>query len=781
MALANVNLKFGINLESFRSGLQKVEKSLDATGKKMQQIGQNMSMYITLPVAAIGAASLKAASDAEETFSKFDTVFRDIQGSAETAFQTLRTEYGLSSTAAKQMLGDTGDLLTGFGFSQQGALDLSMEVQKLAVDLASFTNYSGGAKGASEALTKALLGEREQLKSLGIAIMEEDVKRQVALNTKNGIVHATDREAKAYATLQLAVQQSGNAIGDYARTSGSFANQSRLLRERITDLSVELGSVFLPLATKIVSAVTGAVEWFSKLDSGVKTTIAVTTALVAALGPLLIGLGFLTSNIIPMLVGGFKFVSVAVAGISTPILATAAAIAAGAVLIYTNWDSIVKFFKGPQMTGLFNEITNAFKEFKSYITEFYNTVIQPFLIGAWEEVKSIWSAVGPVLVDTIAGAFNRVITVVKSFFQILSGVFKTLRGLLTLDWKLIWEGLKTIFSAVWNGIIDLFKSNVKQLSSLLARALDMIGLDSWSSSVKSFSDSIVIENKKTEQSFTDLTTSVTDTQKAIASIGQVSTGNILPAEGGGINRQEQSGISAAKSALDNSLKLPTQIRGISDRVREGTSGIYDTMASFNNDINGLIGGSISGAFMSLGSAIGEAMATGGNVFAAVGKSILSSLGGFLGQLGRMMIEYGTMALVKAKLDASIAVPGAGFVTGPMAIAAGVALLALSTAIGSFASGKGKGASSGGGALGGATSLPARAMGGSVQMGQPYLVGERGPELFTPSGFGSITNARSTAGMGMGGGTIHITGTLVGEGRQLKAVFDDYVRTTGRTT
>jgi hypothetical protein len=33
----------------------------------------------------------------------------------------------------------------------------------------------------------------------------------------------------------------------------------------------------------------------------------------------------------------------------------------------------------------------------------------------------------------------------------------------------------------------------------------------------------------------------------------------------------------------------------------------------------------------------------------------------------------------------------------------------------------------------------------------------------------------------GGGTIHITGTLVGEGRQLKAVIDDYVRTTGRTT
>jgi hypothetical protein len=706
MALANVNLKFGINLESFRSGLQKVEKSLDATGKKMQQIGQNMSMYITLPVAAIGAASLKAASDAEETFSKFDTVFRDIQGSAETAFQTLRTEYGLSSTAAKQMLGDTGDLLTGFGFSQQGALDLSMEVQKLAVDLASFTNYSGGAKGASEALTKALLGEREQLKSLGIAIMEEDVKRQVALNTKNGIVHATDREAKAYATLQLALQQSGNAIGDYARTSGSFANQSRLLRERITDLSVELGSVFLPLATKIVSAVTGAVEWFSKLDGSIKAIIAVVAALAAAIGPLLIGFGFLVSNIIPMLKAGW----VAVTAVMTPLVLKIAAITAavaGLILVgkgvYDSWGTVSKFFG--QM---------------------------------WEKIKLFF----------IQGVANTLKT------------FNKFTSIIGLD---------------FSDTIAKMETDAKGIKA----ALD-------AEPMVSFGDVVSDIGKNIMNTFSSIKNSVMGTKEEVMNTNdELANAQASTAGGGGggsgINRQQQSGISAAKSALDNSLKLPTQIRGISDRVREGTAAIYDTMLSFNNDINSLIGGSISGAFMNLAGSIGEAMATGGNIFAAVGKSILSSLGAFLGQLGKMMIEYGTMALVKAKLDASLAVPGAGFVTGPMAIAAGLALIALSSAIGSFASGKGKGgASSGGGALGGATSLPARAMGGSVQMGQPYLVGERGPELFTPSGFGSITNARSTAGMGM---TQEIKVMVQGmlSGRDIYISGQEYLRQSGRTT
>ena len=99
---------------------------------------------------------------------------------AEDTAKTFRQSFGLSRKAAKQLLGDTGDLLVGFGFTEDAALDLSKKVNELAVDLASFTNFSGGAEGASLALTKALLGERESIKSLGIAITEADLKKFAA-------------------------------------------------------------------------------------------------------------------------------------------------------------------------------------------------------------------------------------------------------------------------------------------------------------------------------------------------------------------------------------------------------------------------------------------------------------------------------------------------------------------------------------------------------------------------------------------------------------------------
>ena len=56
-----------------------------------------------------------------------------------------------------------------------------------------------------------------------------------------------------------------------------------------------------------------------------------------------------------------------------------------------------------------------------------------------------------------------------------------------------------------------------------------------------------------------------------------------------------------------------------------------------------------------------------------------------------------------------------------------------------------GTGTGGGLLGGL--FKKRAMGGSVTAGQPYLVGERGPELFMPGRSGGIAPAGSFGGMG----------------------------------
>jgi hypothetical protein len=291
MNLSKLQVSIGVDLTQMQQGLAQAQRSLQEFGKKMTATGAIMSKALTAPIVTGFGFAVKAASDAEETFSKFATIFRDVETEAEQAFQTLRHEYGLSSKASKELLGNTGDLLTGFGFAQTEALRLSTEVNKLAVDLASFTNFSGGAEGASQALTKALLGERESVKSLGISILEEDVKKQMAINTSKGLTFATERQAKAQATLDIAISQSQNAIGDYARTQDSFANQMRLLQARTNDLAVEFGQILMPVARRLLGVVSDLVSQFQSLDTQSKQNIVTMGLLVAAIGPVLLIVG----------------------------------------------------------------------------------------------------------------------------------------------------------------------------------------------------------------------------------------------------------------------------------------------------------------------------------------------------------------------------------------------------------------------------------------------------------------------------------------------------------
>lgn len=276
---------FGANLKGFDRAMRKAQRSIGKFGASMQRTGETLTRSITIPVIGLGAAAIKLASDFEETDSKFKTVFSSIQFEAEQTARIFEKSFGLSSKAAKQMLGDTGDLLVGFGFTEKEALDLSKQVNELAVDLASFTNFSGGAEGASLALTKALLGERESIKSLGIAITEADLKK---FAEDQGLVFKElDRVTKATLTYQLAAKQSSKAIGDYARTSGSFANQTRQLTAQFTNLGVEIGTMLLPVAQKILGWVKDFLSNIKNMNPELKITIANFTLLAAAIGPLL--------------------------------------------------------------------------------------------------------------------------------------------------------------------------------------------------------------------------------------------------------------------------------------------------------------------------------------------------------------------------------------------------------------------------------------------------------------------------------------------------------------
>lgn len=149
-------------------------------------------------------------------------------------------------------------------------------------------------------------------------------------------------------------------------------------------------------------------------------------------------------------------------------------------------------------------------------------------------------------------------------------------------------------------------------------------------------------------------------------------------------------------------QIKTTMGEIRQAVSSETVAMTELLYNFNNEASMIISESIANTFANLGSAIGSALATGGNVLKAAGNVLLSSLGGILTDLGKMAIQVGVGLLgIKAALKT---------LNPYVAIAAGVALVALGGFVSSTTSNMGNaiGSGSGGGSsvsTGGSYSSP----------------------------------------------------------------------------
>ena len=226
-------------------------------------------------------------------------MFGDVADTAASTAKAFVKSFGVAESTAQSLLANTGDLLTGFGFTDQAALDMAKSVNELAADLASFSNIEGGVNRASRALTSALLGEREAVKSLGISILETDVKEKVLENTAKGLRFETLRQAKAFATLQIAQVQSAKAIGDVERTWTSTANTAKRFAETTKSLREGFGRLLIDtlkvgeLMASLDSIVKRVDSTIRSLSEGQQLLIVGLLSLAIAFGPVLVGVALL--------------------------------------------------------------------------------------------------------------------------------------------------------------------------------------------------------------------------------------------------------------------------------------------------------------------------------------------------------------------------------------------------------------------------------------------------------------------------------------------------------
>lgn len=228
-------------------------------------------------------AGIQSFSDLQEACNKFDNVFKAIPATSGEVADALIRDFDLSERAAKDMLSATGDLLTGFGFSAETALELSDQAARLGADLASYTNYSGGAKGAAEALTAAMLGETERAKALGIVIRQDSEEYKSLVKGYRETRGATEQQAKAMAALEIATRQSQNAIGDWSRPGETLAQTSMKMTQATDTFTAAVGSHLSSAVHPLQKAYVDLLKGFNGLAPSYQRIILNTAALSAGM------------------------------------------------------------------------------------------------------------------------------------------------------------------------------------------------------------------------------------------------------------------------------------------------------------------------------------------------------------------------------------------------------------------------------------------------------------------------------------------------------------------
>ena len=299
--LSELIVKISADTVSFQKDISETINKLKEQSQKIKEIGQGMSTYITLPIIGASAASIKFASDTEESLNKVRVAFGDSANSVISWSNTTIDSMGLAQGSALDTASTFGDMATSMGLTKNDAAKMSMSLTQLGADLSSFKNIP--IDQAMSALAGVFTGETESLKTLGIIMTETQLK---AFALSQGIQTNVDKMSQAeLVSLRYAyvLNQTKNAQGDFARTNESTANQMRTFSETLKELAASFGKEMLPVVNSILSKLSDLAKEFSKLDPSIKKIIIVTGLLAAAIGPLLIAIGSIGIGISGILAG----------------------------------------------------------------------------------------------------------------------------------------------------------------------------------------------------------------------------------------------------------------------------------------------------------------------------------------------------------------------------------------------------------------------------------------------------------------------------------------------
>jgi uncharacterized protein YukE len=254
------------------TGVQAADKQLKAFGTSAKTVAGavgGFSLALGTVKSVIGPA-IAAASNMEESLSKVNVVFgrgaREVEKFANSAAKNL----GQSKQSVLEAAGVFGTFGKAAGLAGTDLAVFSNDFTTLATDLASFNNTT--PEEAVQAIGAALRGEAEPLRRFGVLLNDATLKQEaMTLGIYDG-KGALTAQQKILAAQSAIYKQTGDAQGDFMRTSDGLANSTRTLSATFKDLQAKFGAAFIEQAKTATANVNFLAQAFNKLPTPVKNS-----------------------------------------------------------------------------------------------------------------------------------------------------------------------------------------------------------------------------------------------------------------------------------------------------------------------------------------------------------------------------------------------------------------------------------------------------------------------------------------------------------------------------
>lgn len=267
MADGCLNFDTNINSEGFEKGLKSLSDMVGDIKPKLKSLAMALTAAFSVKkLVDFGRQSIETASDLAEVQNVVDTAFGESKQKMEDFADTAVKTYGISKLTAKQTGSNFMAMAAGMGLANDSASDMAMALTGLSADMASF--YNVGQDVASTALKSIFTGETETLKQFGIVMTDANLQ---AYALSKGITKSTadmSQAEKVQLRYNYVMSQTALAQGDFAKTSDSWANQTRILSEQWKEFGATIGTVLMNVLLPAVKAINSLLSQLIALAQG---------------------------------------------------------------------------------------------------------------------------------------------------------------------------------------------------------------------------------------------------------------------------------------------------------------------------------------------------------------------------------------------------------------------------------------------------------------------------------------------------------------------------------